>query len=366
VLKPLKGVTPELYDNLAAFARQEYSRFELVLGTTDPDDPAVAVAERLARDFPRVPIRVVARTPRGGAARGFNPKVINLAQLETGARHELLLVSDADVRPDPDYLGRLASALQPADGDPRPVGLVTNGLIPDGEAGVGAAFETLHQAGFVTPSLAAAAASGQPCVVGKSMLMPRSALRAAGGWNAVRDVLAEDYVLGRRIARAGYRVILSRTPLTTCDPRRSLRSVFARHLRWAQMRARIAPLAYLGELLLNPTPLLLAWALAAALDGLPVRAGLVAVALLGLRAAVDSALVRRFRSTPMAARHLLLGPVKDLLILAAWLTGACRRTIVWRGTRLAIGRGSVLRPDDSTAPALEPAPRPLSQPGRAA
>ncbi|MGD2071561.1 MAG: glycosyltransferase, partial [Gemmatimonadota bacterium] len=150
VLKPLKGVTPELYDNLAAFARQRYPRFELVLGTTDPDDPAVKVAERLARDFPRVPIRLVARAPRGAAARGFNPKVVNLAQIEAGARHDLVLVSDADVRPDPHYLRRLAAALRPIDGDPRPVGLVTNGLIPDGEAGVGAALETLHQVGFVT------------------------------------------------------------------------------------------------------------------------------------------------------------------------------------------------------------------------
>jgi ceramide glucosyltransferase len=198
------------------------------------------------------------------------------------------------------------------------------------------------------------------------MLMPGSALRAAGGWDAVRDVLAEDYVLGRKIADAGYRVILSSAPLTTCDPHRALRGVFARHLRWAQMRARINPLAYAGELLLIPTPLVLAWAISAAADGLAAWALPLAATVLGLRMAVDGASVRRLRSNRMAVRHLLLGPVKDLLILCAWVAGACRRTIVWRGTRLAIGRGSALRPDDSTAPALEPTPRPLSQPGRAA
>jgi len=367
VLKPLKGVTPELYDNLAAFARQDYPRFELVLGTTDPDDPAVAIAERLQHDFPQIPIRIVARRPRAAAARGFNPKVINLAQLESAARHELILVSDADVRPHPGYLRSLVAAARPNDGDPRLVGLVTNGLIPAGEESLGAALETLHQAGFVTPSLTAAFAAGHPCVVGKSMLMTKTALRAAGGWDAVREVLAEDYVLGRRIARAGYRVRLSLVPLTTWEPHRSLRSVFARHLRWAQMRARIAPVAYLGELLLLPTPLVLVWAVAAAADGFPVASAVAASSVLALRTLTDGLVIRRLRRTPMATRRLLLCPVKDLLLFAAWILGACRRTIDWRGTRLIIGRGSVLHPAVETSPpALEPSTHPLSQPGRAA
>ncbi len=374
VLKPLKGVTPELYDNLAAFARQDYPRFELILGTTDPDDPAVAVAERLRRDFPDVPIRIVARRPRAGAVNGFNPKVTNLAQLEAAARHELVLVSDADVRPAPDYLRSLAAELRPTTRDPRPVGLVTNGLVPAAETTLGAAFETLHLAGFVTPSLAAAHAAGHPCVVGKSMLMPRQALRAAGGWDGVRDVLAEDYVLGRRIDRAGYRVAFAATPLTTFDPDRSLRSVFARHLRWSQMRARINPAAYVGELLLNPTPLVLAWAVAALLDGLGPRVLALAPAALGVRVLADGLLIRRLRTAPMAGRRLVLGPLKDLMMFTAWVAGACRRTIVWRGTRLIIGRGSLLRPanDASSHERLDPlepsapSPHPLSQPGRAA
>lgn len=371
VLKPLKGVTPELYDNLAAFASQDYPCFELVLGTTDPNDPAVAVAERLRRDFPRVPIRVVARRPTAGAARGFNPKVVNLAQLDAAARHDLLLVSDADVRPHPGYLRELAAGLGPSADDPRPVGLVTNGLVPRAENSLGATIETLQLAGFVTPSLALAHAAGHPCVVGKSMLMPRRALRAAGGWDGVRDVLAEDYVLGRRIDRAGYRVVLSSTPLTTYDPNRSLRAVFARHLRWSQMRARIAPAAYAGELLLVPTPFVLAAGAAAARDGLAVDALLAATLLLGLRILSDGLLVRRFRSAPMTGRRLLLGPVKDLIVFAAWVAGACRRTIEWRGTRLVIGRGSVLRAEDAAPPSLEPPTlespsQALSQPGRAA
>lgn len=86
VLKPLKGADPDLYDNLAAFARQDHPHFELVLGTADPDDPALEIAHRLAKDFPRVTIRVVTGAPD----LGLNPKVSNLAHLSAQDRKSVV------------------------------------------------------------------------------------------------------------------------------------------------------------------------------------------------------------------------------------------------------------------------------------
>lgn len=379
ILKPLKGVVPDLYDNLAALARQDYPMLELVLGAADSADPALELAERLRRSFPDVPMRIV----RGAPDLGLNPKVSNLASLTQEAHHDLLLVSDADVRPERGYLRALAAELR--DGDPhapgadrskrdgkcrsRPVGLVANLLVGAHEESVGAAWESLYFAGWVTPALSAAdRLAGHPCVVGKSMLMRREALEAAGGWYGVRDVLAEDYVLGRRIQDAGFRVALCRHPVVVVHRHKSSKSFLARHLRWSQMRARIAPVAYLAEPLLNPVPWILAWAVACALDGSPRAALAGAASGAAAKAGLDALLLHHLRGTFPRLRRLALGPVKDLAVLGVWVAGVLRQTIVWRGTRLRIARGSLLRPVDDDVVDRGAPDRPgetLPEPGRA-
>lgn len=331
VLKPLCGVDPGLYENLASLARQDYPTFELVLGAQDPRDPALAVAEHIARDFPRVRVVIV----RGATTFGKNGKVENLRALMARARHEHVVISDANVRVGPEYLRALASELA----DPR-VGLVSSLLAGSHDRGLGGVLESLHLNGFVLGVVSAAHLVRHPCVVGKSILLRRAALERLGGLEAVKDVLAEDYVLGQMFHRAGFRVALSPYPVSVVNQGRSVRDFWMRHLRWHQMRRWISPAAYLGEILVNPSVWLVAAALVAAVAG---ASGLAAAALGGvLTKSLLEVLVTVATPTAVRLRDFVWVPVKDFLILGAWLTGWVHRTVQWRGRRLLVTHGSYL------------------------
>jgi len=354
---------PDETDELAAAARDrrrvarvigdEQPVEELVLGAEDPDDPALSVARALRRDFPELRIQIIA----GMQCQGMNPKVSNLTTLSQRARYDVQLISDSNVRPDPDYLRTLVAELA----DPG-VGLVSSVLSGTGGKSLGARLENLHLATYVARAVCGAdVLVAHPCVIGKSMLFRKSDLEKVGGFALVRDVLAEDYVLGQAFRAAGLRVALSAHVLRTINVRRSVGQFAARHLRWAQMRRRLATRLYWGEPLLYPGPLLLLvlLLLAAGAQAPFVSANRLAeLSLLTLAAKYlsDAWLIRSINGAFPRASELPLLLLKDIGMWGVWLVGAVRRRVNWRGHAMLITEGSRLYPDPSEANrAREPA-----------
>ncbi|HEY8945936.1 MAG TPA: ceramide glucosyltransferase [Polyangiaceae bacterium] len=351
VLKPLKGDDDGLYENLVSLATQDYPCFEVLFGCEDSTDPALLVARRVQREFPHVRILLLS----GAEPMGMNPKVNTLAMLAERARFDWLLISDSNVRARPDYLAAMASEIE----DER-VGLVSSVLVGTGERTLGARFDNLHMNSCVVRAVCGAdVVASHPCVIGKSMLFRHSVLQSIGGFEAVKDVLAEDYVLARAFRAAGFRIALSAHPLRAISVQRTVGEFFGRHVRWNQMRRHLMPRLYALEPLQSPTPWLL-FALAIVLFGeaelatWPVLAGILSA--LALRVGSDAAIAGLLRGAPLRFTDHGALLLKDVLFLAIWAIGAVKRTVNWRGNRMRIGAGSRLHPwvqDSRPSAALE-------------
>lgn len=339
VLKPLKGADEDLYENLVSFATQDYPTFELVFACEEINDPALAVVRRLQENFPGTAITVIA----GGKPIGYNPKINNLNQAASVARYDQLLISDADVRVDPHYLRAMAAELA----DSR-VGLVSSPIIGTGERALGSTLDNLHLNTFVLASVCAAPVfAGHACVVGKSMLFRRSDLQRLGGWPKVKDVLAEDYVLGQLFQNAGYRVALSSYAIRAINRHRTVADFSARHVRWGQMRRKLAgPLYWLEPAMLPGAWFALTLGLLVLQQPTPLLAAIywIAMTAWGLRVLGNWALIRNLRGqfpNPMALAMTLF---KDVWVVGLWLYAAVNTTVNWRGNKFRIGEGSVLSP----------------------
>jgi ceramide glucosyltransferase len=333
ILKPLCGIDDDLVANIECFVHLSYPRFELLLGVRDQDDAAYPIAVQMARKYPER-VRVILQ--RGSA--GLNPKVNQLVTLARAARYDVLVVSDSNVRAAKDYLGEIAAHLD----DPR-VGLVTHPVVGVDELRFGSLMDNLHLAGSIGAGMIGAKrVVGQDVVVGKSMALRRDDLEALGGFEAVADVLAEDYVLGRMVGRQlKKRVVVARTPIFNVSRRRDAREFYRRYARWSVIhRQAIGPRMYAGQALLNPTMFAVAGALVcpsgAALGGLALAAA--------LKVAYDGAALRLLRGGRVPLATVVASPAKDAILMAAWAMGLVRRHVEWRGNPLRVLPGTRLRP----------------------
>lgn len=341
VLKPLCGVDDALEQNLGSFFTQDHPCFELVFGIEGAADPAIPVVRRLQARFPEVRSRLVVHS--GG--RGINPKVANLRAMIDAASHDVVLISDSNVRAPASYLSTMTDELrQPG------VGLVTSLFVGRGEQTLGAALESSQLNGPVAAGVAAVnRLAGHPACVGKSMMFCHSVLRQLGGLESVASVLAEDYVIGRMFASGGHKVVLSALVVDNVCRGTSVLGFVKRQLRWNMIRIRMVPLPFALEPLTVP----LTVALTAPLLGVPLAWALAwALALTALR---DSLAWWRLRGARGLLRGVALGPVRDLLMLLAYISTPLFRHVRWRGRKVRVSAGTRLyaEPGSYAAPGVK-------------
>ena len=333
ILKPLKGVDADLEANLHTFFALDYPVYEVVLGARDGDDEALAVARRVVAAHPGVPSRVIADAREVG----YNPKVNNLANLLRQARHDVILISDSNVRVRPGMLQGMAAHLQQPG-----VGLVSSPITGAAGRGAGALLDGFQLNTFVMGGVAAMhGLLSTVCVVGKSMLLRREVLHAIGGFEHLSRYLAEDQVCGQEVAALGLKVVVTGDPVTNVPGRQRLGQFAARHLRWAKIRRRMSPFGYLGELLLSPAVPAVAAVLTArtwtSVVGLAVVAGAVGT----LAAAAERPLgVRR---NPLLYPAVAL--LRDLVVGTLWLVPWFSTGVKWRGNAFVLRRRTLLEPE---------------------
>jgi ceramide glucosyltransferase len=334
VLKPLHGLDEGLERNLRTFFEQDYPAFELLFAAREEQDPGLALARSLAREYPRISATFLV----AGDPRWPNAKAWSLSVMMRQARYGLLVMSDSDIRVTPGMLRTLAAEFS----DPR-LGVATCPY----RAVPGPSFwSTLEAIGMNTEFwggvlTARLVEGGVHFAVGPTLAARREVVESVGGWDRLGRYLAEDFVLGRRAAEAGYGVILSSYVVEHRIGSQPLLANLSHRLRWNRSTRRSRGAGYLGQVFTNPLPLaLLLVAVAPRLW--PI---LIGTALLRAWTAYEVA-VLTLQDRPRLRLWALL-PLQDLLSFALWMAGFFGNTIRWRGRRyrlLADGRFELLRP----------------------
>jgi ceramide glucosyltransferase len=326
VLKPVQDADDGAYESFASFCRQDYPDFELLFGAARADDPALAVVERLRRDFPARAIRWIVTGDADG-----NPKTSILERLAGEARGDLLIPADSDIQAPPDTLRRLVAPLA----DPA-VGLVS--CLYRSRAGTTLAARLLGlylDGAFIPSAVLAYRLAGRRFALGAAMAFRRADLARIGGYVAFRDRLLDDYEIGARIAALGLEVRLLPAIVTHVLGAESFRGQWRRELRWNRGIRAARPADYAGLAFTQTTPIALLLLLATGCAPLAVAAlaaTLVLRAAVAYRAATDL-------GDPPALADLIWLPLRDLFTALTWCAGLIGRRVSWRGARFVVGAG---------------------------
>jgi ceramide glucosyltransferase len=331
ILKPVRGLDPEAYENFASFCRQDYPEYEILFCLSDRSDPVMPVIEKLAADFPASNIRVLF----GSGRVATNDKVAKLARMTREAQHEILVINDSDVRVEPGYLRRVVAPL--AD---QQVGAVTCFYVPAEETST---LQQLQSVGMVSDFypgiLVAWLLDGVKFALGPTMVTRRANIAEFGGFESIENRPGDDLLLGKLIAEKRHQVRLLHYWIHTVPDFGSLRDLVLKRLRWMTVMRQMRPWGHLGLIFTLGLPwsvigLALAPSLALGLSFLAVY--------LGLRLAMGWLVCRWGLRQKFRPAYAVLIPLWDALATFIWLASFTRNTIRWRGHDYYLRNGELV------------------------
>ncbi len=336
ILKPVHGVDFASYENFASFCSQDYPAYEILFCVNELSDPAIAIIQEIMADFPGRPIRILS----GAAQLGSNRKINNLVLLAREGRHEILVQSDGDVRVGPNYLSEVVAPFQdPSVGVASCLyrGIAQKNLYAELEA-VGAASD------FMPGALVADWKEGVTFALGASVTTTKTWLAKIGGYEALANLLADDYEIGNRVHKAGGKVLLSREIVMTMYPAQTSHSFWEHQVRWARTVRLVRPASYLGLLFTQGLPLAI---LAAAVAPAARIAAAYLAAYLILRLTMAWVAGIWGLQDAVLRRKLWLVPLRDLLYFAVWLAAFASNRIKWRGQEFVLRHGQMFQAQPS-------------------
>jgi ceramide glucosyltransferase len=336
ILKPIRGLDRDAYENFASLCRQDYPDFEILFCVTDMQDPAVPVIEKIIADFPQRSIRLLV----GADALGVSDKVNKLCRLVREARHEIIAISDSDVRVDAGYLRAVVAPFR--DEKTGAVTCLYRGLT---DGSLAADLEAIGNSADFAPGVLAAWLLGDvDFLLGATMATTKKHLAEIGGFESLVDYFSDDYELGNRIAARGHRVVLSPFPVSIVYPAQTMRDAFRHQLRWNLSIRYSRPWGHFGMIFSHGLP----WALLGALlaPSALARSSYAAyatwaawsyiAAYVVLRTAVALTVGARGMRDPLVTRKLWMLPLRDAFAFVVWLASFFPQRIHWRGQQFHV------------------------------
>jgi ceramide glucosyltransferase len=333
LLKPLKGMDEFTERCLRSWFEQDYAgEVQLIFGVAVAEDPVCDLVRRLIADYPEKQAQLQICGPLAGT----NLKVAKLAEMARLAAHDLLIVSDADVRAPRDLLSNLVQQIWGSN-----AGLVHCFYRLEPPGNLPMRCETVSaNADFWSQVLQRASLKPVDFALGAVMIFRKTDLQRIGGFESLTNSLADDYQIGNRIAKLGRAIVFSSVVVECWSGPMSWATVWRHQLRWARTIRVSQPAPYFFSILSNITVWTLAWM---AIWPHAWSLGIGAM-VLAWRALIALKLQARLAQRPPDWAWFWVPWVKDLMQLGIWAVSFMGNTVEWRGERMRLARDGTLQP----------------------